>query len=538
MLLLRCAARSARARPLGASHGVAITATNALAFSNRAETTAQNAADVRDLLRTRLSLTDAELDRVVRHKPAGARATVEPKLVWLQSRLDLDDARLRKILLLLPRVLGFSVENNLAPTLDWLQKRLDLDEEELKKMVVAFPALLGLSVEDNMAPKLDWLQKRLDLDDAGVRRLILALPALLGYSVEDNMEPKLDWLQDRLNLDAAQLKKVVVPFPALLGYRVEDNLAPKLQWLQTRLDLDAEQLRKIVLRLPPVLSYSVEATTEPKLEWLQKRLDLDDEQLRKIVLRLPTVLSYSVKDNMKPKLEFLAREIGLTRDELRDWVVNNPVTLSRSLERCYRIRLEACRAASVDGKRVLSYAKESDKIFCKRTGIDPEDLAAIQESQTLNLNDFSAARVVPCETGGKKLVASGPFPAGAVLFRFTGELSPINIGDRSLQVGRAAHLLSVPPEEPWVYLNHSFEPTVSLIVDPVAPVATARTTEDLSDGAALTIDYTLHEWDMSGDGFVCSESGRRVRGFKYLSESEREAALPRAAPHIREMAGE
>ena len=143
---------------------------------------------------------------------------------------------------------------------------------------------------------------------------------------------------------------------------------------------------------------------------------------------------------------------------------------------------------------------------------------------------------MPCATGGKKLVASGAFPAGAVLFRFAGELSPVNIGDRSLQVGRAAHLLSVPPEEPWVYLNHSFEPTVSLIVDPVTPVATARTTEDLVDGAALTIDYTLHEWEMSGDGFVCSESGRRVRGFKYVRERARGGAARRAHPGV--MAGE
>ena len=77
-------------------------------------------------------------------------------------------------------------------------------------------------------------------------------------------------------------------------------------------------------------------------------------------------------------------------------------------------------------------------------------------------------------------------------------------------------------------------------MDLITPVATARTTEDVSDGAALTIDYTLHEWEMSGGGFVCSESGRRVRGFKYLSASEREEALPRAAPHIREthLAGE
>ena len=393
MLLLRCAARSARARPLGASHGVTVTsspAANALAFSTRAETTARNAADVRDLLRTRLSLTDAEVDKVERHGPRGARSTIEPKLGWLQRRLGLDAAH-------------------------------------LGKMVVTLPALLGHSVEDKMDPTLVWLQTRLDLDDAG--------------------------------------------------------------------------LREVVLRFPPLLSLSIE-------------------------------------DNMEPKLEFLAREIGLTRDELCDWVVKNPVTLGRSLENFYRPRLEACRAAGVDAKRVLSYATRADKFFCEITGIAPEDLAAICQSRTLNVNDFSAARVVPCETGGKRLVASGAFPAGSVLFRFTGELSPVNIGDRSLQVGRAAHLLSVPPEEPWVYLQHSFEPTVSLIVDPVAPVATARNTEDLSDGAALTIDYTLHEWEMSGDGFVCSESDRRVRGFKHLSESEREAALPRAAPHIREMAGE
>ncbi len=461
---LRSAARSARAR-LGASYGVAaVNLGCAKRFRASATDAARNLADMRDLLRTRLSMTEAELDRMVRRRrPLGALATVAPKLDWLQTRLDLDDAGLRIMVLRIPTVLGYSVEDNVAPKLDWLQTRFDLDDVQLRKMVLTLPSLLGYSVEDNVAPKLDWLQTRFDLDDVQLRKMVLTLPSLFNYSVEDNLEPKLEWLQKRLGLDAAQLKKVVVRVPPLLGYSVEDNV--------------------------------------------------------------------------KPKLEFLAREIGLTRDELRDWVVKNPTALGRSLERCYHIRLEACRAAGVDIRRVLSYAKNSDETFCKRTGIAPEDLAAIRESRTRVLNDFSAARVVPCESG-KKLVASGAFPAGSVLFRFAGDLSPVNIGDRSLQVGRAAHLLSVPPEEPWVYLQHSFEPTVSLLIDPVAPVATARTTEAVSDGAALTIDYTLHEWEMAGDGFVCSESGRRVRGFKHLSESEREAALPRAAPHIREMAGE
>ena len=461
---MRSAARSARARPLGASYGVAaVNLGCAKRFRASAADAARNLADVRDLLRTRLSMTEAELDRMVRRRPLGALATVAPKLDWLQTRLDLDDAGLRI-------------------------------------MVLRIPAVLGYSVEDNLPPKLEWFQKRLDLDDEQLRKMIVALPSLLGYSVE-SMESRCHWLQRRLGVDAAGLRKIVVTHPPLLHYSIEDNIVPKLEWLQKRLGLDAAQLKKVVVRLPQLLGYSVE-------------------------------------DNVEPKLEFLAREIGLTRDELRDWVVKNPTALARSLERCYRVRLEACRAAGVDVKRVLSYANNSDETFCKRTGIAPEDLAAIRQSQTLHLNDFSAARVVPCATGGRKLVASGAFPAGAVLFRFAGELSPVNVGDRSLQVGRAAHLLSVPPEEPWVYLQHSFEPTVSLIVDPVAPVATARTTEDVSDGAALTIDYTRHEWEMAGDGFVCSESGRRVRGFKHLSASEREAALPRAAPHIREMAGE
>ena len=425
---MRSAARSARARPLRASYGVVVTCSSPAAnraFGTSAADAARNAADVRDLLRTRLSLTDAEVDRMVRHRPLGALATVAPKL-------------------------------------DWPQRRLGLDEAQLKKVVLLNPSLLSKSIEDNLAPTLDWLQARLDLDDEQLRKMIVALPALLGYSVEDNVEPK--------------------------------------------------------------------------LQWLQRRLDLDEAQLRKIVRLDPSLLNKSVEENLEPKLYFFERELLRgSRAELRDWVVKKSPCLSYSLTNRYRPRLEACRAAGVDAKRVLSYATNSDEIFCKHTGIDPEDLAAIRESQTRVLNDFSAARVVPCETGGKKLVASGAFPAGAVLFRFAGELSPVNIGDRSLQVGRAAHLLSAPPEEPWVYLQHSFEPTVSLIVDPITPVATARTTEDLVDGAALTIDYTLHEWEMSGDGFVCSESGRRVRGFKHLTPSEREEALPRAAPHIREM---
>ena len=52
-----------------------------------------------------------------------------------RSSLDLSDAELKKVVLLIPTLLSHSVEN-MEPKLDWLQDRLDLDAAQLKKMVL------------------------------------------------------------------------------------------------------------------------------------------------------------------------------------------------------------------------------------------------------------------------------------------------------------------------------------------------------------------------------------------------------------------
>jgi hypothetical protein len=139
------------------------------------------------------------------------------------------------------------------------------------------------------------------------------------------------------------------------------------------------------------------------------------------------------------------------------------------------------------------------------------------------------------------LYASRPVAAGEVLFRWTGVLLAHNSGDRCLQVGRQSWL--TPPqsegEPPWVFLNHSFDPSVLIshaplpATDPAPPVLTATATTALPAEAPLTIDYTLHEYIMCGGGFVCAESGRTVRGFRFLGEAAQEAALPRALDHVK-----
>ena len=63
---------------------------------------------------------------------------MESSLDWLKRRLDLDSG-LKKVVLENPSLLAFSVEDNMAPKLNWLQDRLNLDAAQLRKVVLVQP---------------------------------------------------------------------------------------------------------------------------------------------------------------------------------------------------------------------------------------------------------------------------------------------------------------------------------------------------------------------------------------------------------------
>ena len=162
------------------------------------------------------------------------------------------------------------------------------------------------------------------------------------------------------------------------------------------------------------------------------------------------------------------------------------------------------------------------------------------------IGSFSAVRVAQSRQGMPGLVAARAVAAGEVLFCWTGVLIGRNTGDRCLQVGQR-HYLTPGPEEgepPWVFLNHSYVPTVELshppVVgrDPAPPVLTATATAALPADTPLTFDYCLHEYMMFGEGFTCEETGRLVRGFHYLDPEAQEVALPRAMPFVRALHGQ
>ena len=110
---------------------------------------------------------------------------------FLQSRLNLDGAELKRIVLKQPSALSYSIDNNLAPTIDWLKVNLSLTKAELKKLVLRFPNMLSYSIDANLAPTIDFFEHELNIRGPDLRAAILASPQRLSYSLSNRYRPRL-----------------------------------------------------------------------------------------------------------------------------------------------------------------------------------------------------------------------------------------------------------------------------------------------------------------------------------------------------------
>ena len=81
---------------------------------------------------------------------------------------------------------------DMLPSLTALQSRLGLNEAELRKVVLRLPAVLGYSFEANVLPKLDFMQRELRLSDETLRERVVCNPVILGYSLEGRLRPRVE----------------------------------------------------------------------------------------------------------------------------------------------------------------------------------------------------------------------------------------------------------------------------------------------------------------------------------------------------------
>jgi mTERF domain-containing protein len=114
---------------------------------------------------------------------------------------------LSKLVRKLPQVLGLSIEDNLEPKLVWLQERLQLDSKSLSKLVRGLPAVLGYNVKDNLEPTIQFY-----VDCVGSNAAIPTIakyPSLLGYSLENRLQPRLAQVQEAgIPLDTGTISRM------------------------------------------------------------------------------------------------------------------------------------------------------------------------------------------------------------------------------------------------------------------------------------------------------------------------------------------
>lgn len=107
--------------------------------------------------------------------------------------------------------------------------------------------------------------------------------------------------------------------------------------------------------------------------------------------------------------------------------------------------------------------------------------------------------------------------------------------DTHIDLDDPALVETYPERYLWRFLNHHCRPNAYLRGRQLV----AR--EHINIGDEVTFNYNSNEYDMANPfECLCSAHGaaapRMIRGYRYLSETERNAIEPLAAPHVKRLA--
>ena len=276
-------------------------------------------------------------------------ATLERRIDWLQARLNINKADLRKIIKRDSLVLVLSIEENIEPSLQNIQSVLELSDKELTKMVVRAPEVLCKNFSaEKLASRFSFLLDLLNIEEsdiASLRKAVVYCPDIL-YWPEESMLESQQWMKDRLGLGDSKIAQMCRNTPYLMISKVA-TLEDKVDWVQTALSLNDDELCKLFGKFPSLLTLSPDRNIVPKLRFLRFTFELDDEELKNLVTKRPSLFTMSEKD-IEEKLQFYSELVGET--EAKRLVIKSPNLLTVSLKKCLRPRLAEVESA---GKKII-----------------------------------------------------------------------------------------------------------------------------------------------------------------------------------------
>lgn len=148
-----------------------------------------------------------------------------------------------------------------------------------------------------------------------------------------------------------------------------------------------------------------------------------------------------------------------------------------------------------------------------------------------------AARVRAARIDGiYRAVARQNIPAGELVLLINGTLVDrpsrwtIQIGARRHITARDLPLKEMLRRYPWRFTNHSCDPNSCVVGRRLVAL------RDIRAGEEISFNYNTTEYELA-EPFSCHCGSPRcagtIRGFRYLTQAERESLLPQLAPHLR-----
>jgi len=186
--------------------------------------------------------------------------------------MDLNPDELEKMILRMPSILGYSTEENLEPKLIWLEKRMNLDQDELKKQILRF----SLSTEENdITPFLTFLQSRLRKSPEQLSVFIVRCRYVLG------VEERIQFLRSSFELSEIDALQLVDRIPSVLFANITMNLEPTIAFVEGEIE-QASARRYLVDKKPSFLKYGLKRLNERKARIDACDLPIDEGMLSRM----------------------------------------------------------------------------------------------------------------------------------------------------------------------------------------------------------------------------------------------------------------
>mmetsp|Transcript_11469 Transcript_11469/g.18371 ORF Transcript_11469/g.18371 Transcript_11469/m.18371 type:complete len:320 (+) Transcript_11469:131-1090(+) len=175
-------------------------------------------------------LTKKAVDHIINVK--GGTLSVDylkKKVEWFTTEMGLSDEVVNSMIYRHPKILGYSVKNNLRPTVQWFINERGLSHLDVQKVILRNPNILGLG-RKKLVGKISWFTQERGLSDKQVNEMVVKYPHVLSLSIENNIIPKLAWYEETMGVSRREVnQRVLNRSPSRLSLSLEKRMIPRTE---------------------------------------------------------------------------------------------------------------------------------------------------------------------------------------------------------------------------------------------------------------------------------------------------------------------